>query len=118
MYGNETAAKDAGYASDRTASGQIRGGLAGASEARQLELPCELARLEKAVEYADHTVNELVNRLEGKVTSSRAPEPVNAGGKLSAAGPSSMYATEVHNAHRRVTELAERMHDLLRRLEV
>lgn len=84
---------------------------------REAELPKEFERLNKALGFVDHSLNELFQRLEGKVVRPPVPSPAGAE-KLASVGPSTGYGQEIHGYSRRADDIGERIQDLLRRLEV
>jgi hypothetical protein len=83
---------------------------------RNREVPEQTERLEKAISFAQDSMNELVARLE-YVTRPTGPEPAN-GCQTVAAGPSTAYGGHLSSLGYRVNALGERIQDLLRRLEV
>ena len=116
-------AKVSGYggidpAQDMRASGGRLIGAASAGEKRQLEVPGELERLTKSVEYADHSLNELFSRLEGRVTSQSVPAPAEARNQIAAVGPSSWCGQQIRDNANRVGGMGERIQELMSRLEV
>jgi hypothetical protein len=84
---------------------------------RQLELPAELEKMAKVIEFLDHGLNELSQRMEGKVLRPSVPEPAP-GNQIAAVGPSTFYGQELHSSNRRINNMAERIQDLIRRLEI
>lgn len=99
--------------------GETNSGIAGAAGERSLEVPAELSRLEKAVEFATGSLAELCSRLEGKVARGSDPQPAQTTGSgLVSVGPSTMFGQEVRGNSSRIEGLGERIQDLLRRLEV
>lgn len=86
----------------------------------QEQVPAQLERLGKAVEMASHSLHELCNRLDGKVARGSDPQPAGttAGDGSISRGPSTMFGQEVLGCASRVESMADRIQDMLRRLEV
>jgi hypothetical protein len=124
MYANQQAKWDAGHGmvsgSIAGAAGMGLGAAAGYSEPqkREPELPAELTKLAKALEYASHSINELHARLDGKVIRPSAPETAAAGNQIAAVGPCTSFAQEVSNYSRLAHDIAERVQNILNRLEI
>lgn len=117
MYGEGQ--QTAQYGGAKQAEAMNRGMLGAAGDAaRQLEVPAELERLAKAVEYVDHSLNELANRMEGKVLRPVAPQPTGDGKNLVSVGPSTGYGQELRQRSDRLNAVAEGLQDIIRRLEV
>jgi hypothetical protein len=99
-----------------------QGAMTGSSVAigdRQPEVSAELDRLAKAVEFVDHSLNELAKKLEGKVLRSVPPEPTGVNdAKLAAIGPSTGYGQELRCRSDRLNTVGESLQDLIRRLEI
>ena len=118
MYGNDN------YQGAAAAAGQINmagrnGAMIGLKEQepRQAEVPAQLQKLEKALAYCEDSVRELLNRLEPLVRP-MTPEPATSGNQLTAVGPSTNIGAELQQIGGRTYLLAERVQDVLRRLEV
>lgn len=111
MYGNEQKLSGSGVT--------YAGAAAMAQDAGKAvpELQVQVERLSKALSFAEESLAELANRLDG-VTRPQAPEPApTTGNQLAAVGPSTRYGTVVHEFAFRTNRLGERLQDLLRRLE-
>lgn len=80
------------------------------------ELPAAMDNMERAANFLHDSINELSARLDG-VLRPATPEPTNPQ-QIGIAPPSSGYASTIHGQAARVTMIAERVQDLLRRLEV
>lgn len=93
-------------------------GMVGELQKRESELPTELTKLAKALEFAENSLRELHSQLDGKVIRPSMPEPTTGCSQAGSPGPSTVYAQEInryaHQAHR----MGEMTQDIMRRLEI
>lgn len=114
MYGNGSGAM-VGYPEE---CNSIKGGrlvdkVPGDAK-REPELPEQLSRLARSVDY----LLDSMNALDARLSPVMQPSPPQAVGNTATAGPTTSYANAVHEQSQRIMNLGERMSEWLRRLEV
>jgi hypothetical protein len=83
------------------------------------EVPREMARLGGSIDFAEKSLSELVQRLDGMVMRPSEPEqPPSTVGIMNAAPSLTGHGQELNSFVYRVDTLAARLQDVLRRLEL